>query len=95
MPSTQPIQSVNRFVIACALIAVLWLNFAYIEHQTDLTPEHHNQHQCELFSSLGHGLNHSLSIADMTVIQYSPLLTYVADTVAASFYAYLARSPPL
>jgi hypothetical protein len=92
----------NRFLIqrtsALAFLAialVLWLNFAFIDHQYDLSSAHHKEHHCQLFASGLHGAaSASLVITPLAVREYfAPLATY-HYTEALSF-AYLPRSPPL
>lgn len=38
------------------VVLALWFNVAVIDHQLDLHPEHHLQHDCQLFASAAHGL---------------------------------------
>ncbi|MGD8111982.1 DUF2607 family protein [Vibrio sp. TRT 17S01] len=73
----------------------VWLNFAYIEHQLDITPEHHSQHHCQLFASAHHGASTPpliwFNTPSIEVREPQPL-------VAQTFYfpfSYQARSPPI
>jgi len=92
----------NRFLLQrisalafLAIVLVLWLNFAFIDHQYDLSSAHHKEHHCQLFASGLHGAAPaSLIITAPTVSEYFSPFTAYHYNEAVSF-AYLPRSPPL
>ncbi|MGF1697396.1 DUF2607 domain-containing protein [Vibrio kyushuensis] len=90
----QPITATQRLISLCSLLGVLWLNFAYVEHQYDFHPEHHSQHQCQLFSAVANGLTHAMPTGLDQVLLSSAPLFYITATIVVPFHAYLARSPP-
>ncbi|NOH80979.1 DUF2607 family protein [Vibrio sp. RE86] len=74
---------------------MLWLNFAYIEHQYDTYHSDHSQHQCELFACAQHGaIPFVFTPSLFPALNVNSLLeiTFTYDSV---FIAYLARSPPI
>jgi hypothetical protein len=78
-----------------ALILTLWLSFAFIDHQFDTIAEHHNHHDCQLFSNIQCGLK-SIVMEIIPVIAHG----FVAPNaepikISRPTYAYLARSPPI
>ncbi|MFM2591071.1 DUF2607 family protein [Vibrio sp. TBV020] len=74
---------------------MLWLNFAFIEHQYDLSRSHHSHHNCEQFASVLHGASPSLNAPTLPLvgIDHDPLKIYHFNSVFS--FAYLARSPPI
>ncbi|OIQ24693.1 DUF2607 family protein [uncultured Vibrio sp.] len=90
----QPITITQRLISLSFLIGVLWLNFAYVEHQYLGHNEHHSEHQCQLFSSAGHGLIQKIPEWLNATAPESFTLIYNTGAFAAPFLAYLARSPP-
>lgn len=51
------LRSIRLSIVATLTLALaLWFNVAVIDHQFDLAPEHHLQHDCQLFASAAHGL---------------------------------------
>ncbi|NAW56062.1 DUF2607 family protein [Vibrio sp. V39_P1S14PM300] len=80
--------------VLCALALTLWLGFASVSHQLDITAEHHQHHDCQLFSSVGQALHaaafhwHDSSLPD----HFSPVLHRVRYSVTQPVYQ--ARSPP-
>lgn len=38
-------------VAMLTVVLALWFNVAVIDHQLDLHPEHHLQHDCQLFAN--------------------------------------------
>ncbi|KLN65448.1 MULTISPECIES: DUF2607 family protein [Vibrio] len=78
-----------------AIALVLWLNFAFIDHQYELSSTHHQDHHCQLFASGLHGVsNHTPTVAPPTIgDQFEVSSEYGFNEVVT--FAYLARSPPL
>ncbi|EOW6615588.1 DUF2607 family protein [Vibrio fluvialis] len=83
-----------RVVTLMAILLTLWLNFAYVEHQLDITPSHHTQHHCQLFSGAHHGL--AATLPELPVWIEHDYLQPAAATlnITRLYLAYLARSPP-
>ena len=77
-----------------AIIMVLWLSIATIDHQLDLSTSHHTQHHCQLFSGLTHG-SHA-AILQFVAVKFShitsPEPSYHYAPVA--FVTPTARAPP-
>ncbi|MEZ9230099.1 DUF2607 family protein [Vibrio amylolyticus] len=90
----QPITTAQRLISLSFLVGVLWLNFAYVEHQYDFHIDHHSEHQCQLFSAMGHGLSQTLPEWLNSLTSEGVVLLYTTIKFSAPFYAYLARSPP-
>lgn len=73
---------------------LLWMNFAFIQHQYDVSASHHQEHHCELFSAAHHAIGSAalttddLSLPDRFELQ--PSYQYQAPSI----FAYRARSPP-
>ncbi|MCK6263095.1 DUF2607 domain-containing protein [Vibrio sp. ZSDE26] len=90
----KPITSIQRLLTLGALVGVLWLNFAAIEHQFDFHPDHHSDHHCQLFSAVSHGLNQHASAWANLIARDVFSFDYTAENVVIGFHAYMARSPP-
>jgi hypothetical protein len=75
-----------------SVVLILWLNFAYIDHQYDLSSEHN--HDCQLYATGLHGaLSTPWQLAFRATLDYAEkTLNYPFTIVFASVY--LARSPP-
>ncbi|MEF1170988.1 MULTISPECIES: DUF2607 family protein [Vibrio] len=80
--------------IALLGVMLLWMNFAFIQHQYDLAPSHHQEHHCELFSSVHHAISstalktENVSLPDR--FERQPSYQYQAPSIVV----YRARSPP-
>ncbi|MCG6213908.1 DUF2607 domain-containing protein [Vibrio furnissii] len=83
-----------RVVALTAILLTLWLNLAFVEHQLDVTPSHHAQHHCQLFSAAHHGV--AAALPELPVWIEHEYLQPVATPLSVTllYLAYLARSPP-
>ncbi|MBF4246227.1 DUF2607 domain-containing protein [Vibrio anguillarum] len=81
-------------IALCAMLLMLWLNVAYVDHHLDTNPAHHAQHHCQLFSGFQNGLSSALPI--LPAVSGSEIRSSVEKTQRrpSVHYAYLARSPP-
>ena len=77
-----------------SVMLVLWMNLAFIQHQYDLAPSHHQEHHCQLFAAAHHAVASApISIIDLSLPdRFERLVTYQYQ--APSIFAYRARSPP-
>ncbi|ANW24626.1 hypothetical protein BA953_10700 [Vibrio coralliilyticus] len=79
----------------CGIVLMLWMSFAYIDHQYDISSVHHSDHHCQLFSCAQYGMGH----ASLTLIDASlPDVFVVQDDYhfyQRPTFAYQARSPPV
>ncbi|WP_245639076.1 DUF2607 family protein [Vibrio hepatarius] len=86
-----------RFAIValCSVLLTLWMNVAFIQHQYDLAPTHHQEHHCQLFACAQHGA----SAATITFEDTSLPDVFASEDsyhyLASATFGYLARSPPL
>ncbi|NRB67521.1 MAG: DUF2607 family protein [Vibrio sp.] len=77
------------------IVLMLWMSFAYIDHQYDISPAHHSDHHCQLFSCAQYGMSHSsptltdTSLPDVFIEQDD---YHFYQRLA---FAYQARSPPV
>jgi hypothetical protein len=78
-----------------AVLLILWLSFAYIEHQFDPISHHHSHHDCEQFSCVLFGL--SSHVSNISPVIEHGFIVLRADTIKVHrpTSAYLARSPPI
>lgn len=83
-----------RIVALTAILSVLWFNIAYIEHQLDLTPSHHTQHHCQLYSGVHQGMSMAVPLIPVWVEHGYPEPVTTPLTLSLLYLAYLARSPP-
>ncbi|ENM5774037.1 DUF2607 domain-containing protein [Vibrio mimicus] len=81
-------------VAMLTVVLALWFNVAVIDHQLDLHPEHHLQHDCQLFASAAHGLKTTQWVlpswrqnAPQARVEQPIQRTQV-------LHSYFARSPP-
>ncbi|TQO84647.1 DUF2607 domain-containing protein [Vibrio cholerae] len=93
--SLPQLRSTRLSIVAMlSVVLVLWFNVAVIEHQLDLHPEHHLQHDCQLFASAAHGLKTSQWI--LPSWRQNPPQARVEQPIqrAQVLHSYFARSPP-
>ncbi|WP_239424382.1 DUF2607 family protein [Vibrio galatheae] len=95
MPQTRLTPYHQTALALFAIALVLWLNFAFIDHQYDLSFNHHSDHHCQLFASGAHGLTPALPVVRLPEPndQFYALADYHYSEVVS--FAYLPRSPPL
>ncbi|MCZ4295671.1 DUF2607 family protein [Vibrio sinaloensis] len=86
------VRSITVALLAAALL--LWLNFAFIEHQYELSSTHHSEHHCQLFASGLHGASSSAPSVLSQSGHERPQITLEERVCEAQFYAYQPRSPP-
>ncbi|WP_244225204.1 DUF2607 family protein [Vibrio aquaticus] len=79
---------------ACTIALVLWLNFAFIEHQYDLSNSHHSQHHCQMYASAHHGAMAALNLFPIVKMGQEPAVDPIYTYTQTIHVAYLARSPP-
>ncbi|MCG9598801.1 DUF2607 domain-containing protein [Vibrio sp. Isolate25] len=79
----------------CGIGLMLWMSFAYIDHQYELSSAHHDEHHCQLFSCAQHGMSQS----SLTLIDTSLPDRFVIQDDYHFYqrpaFAYQARSPPV
>ncbi|MGL5431199.1 MAG: DUF2607 domain-containing protein [Vibrio sp.] len=94
MPKSMLHRSRLSIVALLTMALVLWFNVAVIDHQLDLHPEHHLQHDCQLFASAAHGLKTSQWI--LPSWRQNPPQARVEQPIqrAQVLHSYFARSPP-
>tara|TARA_Y100001956_G_scaffold45192_1_gene43985 strand:- start:568 stop:867 length:300 start_codon:yes stop_codon:yes gene_type:complete len=88
--------SFSRSTLALLSVTLLlWMNFAFIQHQYDLIPSHHQEHHCELFSAAHHAIISATPNADDHSLpdRFESQQSYQYQ--APSAFVYRARSPPL
>ncbi|WP_394127963.1 DUF2607 family protein [Vibrio hepatarius] len=85
---------VSTRTAVCAIALVLWLNFAYIEHQYELPQSQHSQHHCQLFACALHGASTFVVTLPAITSSETHRLESFYYFVESVFFAYLARSPP-
>ncbi len=84
----------RRTVVFLSVALLIAWNFATIEHQLDLTPEHHSEHHCQMFSGAQHGLVKALPELLAPSYQHVPLPDFTEKQVSAEEVRYTARAPP-
>ncbi|MFV0448604.1 MAG: DUF2607 family protein [Vibrio sp.] len=83
-----------KIVTIVAILLMIWLNIAYIDHQLDASADHHNEHHCQLFSCASHALTQHLPELPVWISHnYLDPVTRPFG-ISTRFLAYLARSPP-
>ncbi|MDE1515061.1 DUF2607 family protein [Vibrio sp. dsl-7] len=94
MPKPMLHRSRLSIVALLTMALVLWFNVAVIDHQLDAHPEHHWQHDCQLFA----GVNHGLPSTQWRLPQWpqTPPQSQVAQPIQRTLllHSYFARSPP-
>ncbi|ENM5741948.1 DUF2607 domain-containing protein [Vibrio metoecus] len=81
-------------VAMLTVVLALWFNVAVIDHQLDLHPEHHLQHDCQLFASAAHGLKTAQWVLPCWR-QHAPQVSVERPIQRAQLLlSYFARSPP-
>ncbi|ENM5736621.1 DUF2607 domain-containing protein [Vibrio mimicus] len=93
--SVQMLRPTRLSIVAVlTVVLALWFNVAVIDHQLDLHPEHHLQHDCQLFASAAHGLKTTQWVlpswrqnAPQARVEQPIQRTQV-------LHSYFARSPP-
>ncbi|MBD0787767.1 DUF2607 family protein [Vibrio sp. Y2-5] len=83
-----------KIVAIPAILLMVWLNIAFIEHQLDASPAHHSEHHCQLFACANQAL--AQHIPELPVWVSHNYLESVTQPSRLSILhlAYLARSPP-
>ncbi|NPD09693.1 DUF2607 family protein [Vibrio ostreicida] len=78
----------------CGVILILWINFAYIDHQYPSSLANHSEHHCQLFACAHHGILTAPLLIENTSLPdlFFKGIQYKFST--SSPPAYLARSPP-
>ncbi|MDA0149912.1 DUF2607 family protein [Vibrio sp. LaRot3] len=84
----------KTLVALCAAMFMLWMSFAYIDHQYDLSPQHHEHHQCQLFANALHGTLTAPIILASPQLQEPPYFFSEYPYIAAHVIVPLARAPP-
>lgn len=83
-----------KIVAISAILLMIWLNIAFIDHQLDVSPVHHSEHHCQLFSCASHALTPHLPELPIWISHnYLEPLTKPFN-ISILYLAYLARSPP-
>ncbi|WP_158160165.1 DUF2607 domain-containing protein [Vibrio metoecus] len=82
-------------VAMLTVVLALWFNVAVIDHQLDLHPEHHLQHDCQLFANAANGLK----TAQLTLPcwRQTPPQALIERPIQRTqlLLSYFARSPPV
>lgn len=77
-----------------SLIILLWAGYANIAHALDNDPDHHHEHQCELYAALQTAISktpYTVPLIDLDETDYvQPALIKPRKTLAQ----YCARDPP-
>ncbi|EEZ00944.1 hypothetical protein VOA_003394 [Vibrio sp. RC586] len=81
-------------VAMLTVMLALWFNVAVIDHQLDLHPEHHLQHDCQLFASAAHGLETAQWVLPCWHQQAPQARVERPIQRAQLLLSYFARSPP-
>ncbi|MGF1727678.1 DUF2607 family protein [Photobacterium nomapromontoriensis] len=84
----------SRYIAIYAIFLAIWLNFAVVSHQLDVTPSHHLHHQCELFSAAQNGLSQVVPLLNLTPQSEDFVVTFSTEKAKTQHFAYHARSPP-
>ncbi|WP_245609276.1 MULTISPECIES: DUF2607 family protein [Vibrio] len=84
----------SHTVALLAIVMLLWLNFAYIDHQYDRSSTHHSQHDCQLFACGLHGASAAVATLTITPLTSIRATSPVFHFFLVSIWAYHARSPP-
>ncbi|MGD8122916.1 DUF2607 family protein [Vibrio sp. TRT 2004] len=92
---SRPVSVRSMAVALLAAALLLWLNFAYIEHQYELSSTHHSEHHCQLFASGLHGASPATLNLLAAPLNLRPDVTLTTRVQEVVFYAYQPRSPPL
>ncbi|MEF1255732.1 MULTISPECIES: DUF2607 family protein [unclassified Vibrio] len=92
---SRPVSVRSMAVALLAAALLLWLNFAYIEHQYELSSTHHSEHHCQLFASGLHGASPAPLNLLAAPLNLRPDVTLTTRVQEVVFYAYQPRSPPL
>ncbi|MGY5539550.1 DUF2607 family protein [Vibrio brasiliensis] len=92
---SRPVSVRSMAVALLAAALLLWLNFAYIEHQYELSSTHHSEHHCQLFASGLHGASSAPLNLLAAPLNLRPDVTLTTRVQEVVFYAYQPRSPPL
>ncbi len=84
-----------KVVAFSAILLMIWLNIAFIDHQLDASPTHHSEHHCQLFSCASHALAQHLP--ELPIWISHNYLEPITEPFSISilYLAYLARSPPI
>ncbi|XAG61552.1 DUF2607 domain-containing protein [bacterium 19MO02SH05] len=94
MVKPQPLRLSTNTVSILAVLLVLWLNIAVINHQLDIHPTQHTDHHCQLFSVMKHGLEHATLIIPIWPAQGFIPAIVSPFCLVLDYITYVARSPP-
>ncbi|EKO3876980.1 DUF2607 family protein [Vibrio injensis] len=94
MVKPQPLRLSINTVSILAVLLVLWLNIAVINHQLDIHPTQHTDHHCQLFSVVKHGLEYTTLIIPIWPAQGFMPVIVSPFCLILDYITYVARSPP-
>ncbi len=84
----------RRTVVFLSVAFLIAWNFATIEHQLDLDPEHHSHHHCQMFAGAQHGLVKALPQPLTLTFQHTAIAELVEKPFITENVSYTARAPP-
>ncbi|PNQ70796.1 DUF2607 family protein [Vibrio sagamiensis] len=84
----------RKVALFISALMLVW-SFATIAHQLDVTPEHHTDHHCQLFSGLQHGTLKSLPILTPPSFHRSYFVDSQQKRQQVTSLLPSARDPPL
>ncbi|MCA0935245.1 DUF2607 domain-containing protein [Vibrio alginolyticus] len=84
----------RRTVVLLSVALLIAWNFASIDHQLDLNPEHHNHH-CQMFAGAHHGLVKALPALSAPPYQHVTISDVIEKQFSAEKVRYTARAPPV
>ncbi len=90
-----PLRFNSKIVALSTILLMLWFNVAVIEHQLDVSPSHHSEHNCQLFACANLGLAQSLPTLPVWISYNYLQPVTLRMNLSVLYLAYLARSPPL
>lgn len=83
----------RRTVVLLSVALLIAWNFATIDHQLDLSPEHHNHH-CQMFAGAHHGLVKALPELLIPACQHTAIADVLEKKFSKEEVRRTARSPP-
>ncbi len=83
----------RRTVVLISVTLLLAWNFATIEHQLDLHPDHHSHH-CQMFAGAHHGLIKVQPELLVPTYQHATISDVIEKQISAEEVRYTARAPP-
>jgi hypothetical protein len=87
-------QRLKLLTICSSIALVIWLGFAYVEHQYDFNHHDHSEHYCHQYASIQHGLKTLAPFPALAPIVKREALLESHYTLSKQVSVYKARSPP-